>query len=101
LLYNFIDMDKQVKGVLMGLIAATLWGVSGTCGQFLFQQRGISVAWLMSVRMLGAGTLLLIAAMLRKDGHVLAIWRERSSRRKLLTFGIVGMLAVQYTYFAA
>ncbi len=94
-------MDKQAKGVLMGLVAATLWGVSGTCGQFLFQQRAVSVEWLMSVRMLGAGTLLLIAAMLQKDGHVWAIWREPGSRRKLLTFGIVGMLAVQYTYFAA
>ncbi len=87
--------------MLMALIAATLWGVSGTCGQFLFQQRGVSVEWLMSVRMLGAGTLLLITALLRKDDHVWAIWHNKEDRRKILVFGIFGMLAVQYTYFAA
>lgn len=94
-------MDNHVKGMLMALVAATLWGVSGTCGQFLFQQRGVSVEWLMSMRMLGAGTLLLGAAMLRGDGHVWAIWYDRNDRNKLLSFGIFGMLAVQYTYFAA
>lgn len=87
--------------MLMALIAAILWGISGTCGQFLFQQRGVGVEWLMSVRMLGAGTLLLITALLRKDDHVWTIWHNKEDRRKILVFGILGMLAVQYTYFAA
>ncbi|MGK6352803.1 DMT family transporter [Parapedobacter sp. DT-150] len=94
-------MDNHAKGVLMALSAATLWGVSGTCGQFLFQQREVSVEWLMAVRMLGAGGLLLLLAILRKDAHVWAIWRNKGDRRRLLVFGIAGMLTVQYTYFAA
>jgi drug/metabolite transporter (DMT)-like permease len=94
-------MNNQTKGMLMALIAAILWGISGTCGQFLFQQRGVGVEWLMSVRMLGAGTLLLITALLRKDDHVWTIWHNKEDRRKILVFGILGMLAVQYTYFAA
>ncbi len=85
----------------MALLAATLWGVSGTCGQFLFQQRDVSVEWLMAVRMLGAGVPLVLMAMARGDGHVWAIWRNRRDRNRLLVFGIAGMLSVQYTYFAA
>nr|WP_255724157.1 EamA family transporter [Terrimonas ginsenosidimutans] len=85
----------------MALVAATLWGVSGTCGQFLFQQRGVSVEWLMSARMLGAGSILLGVALAKKDRHVWAIWRNKADRMRILIFGILGMLTVQYTYFAA
>jgi Predicted permease, DMT superfamily len=94
-------MDNHLKGVLMALLAATFWGVSGTCGQFLFQERAMAVEWLMAVRMLGAGILLLLVALLRKDRHMWLIWRDRSDRRRLLIFGILGMLTVQYSYFAA
>jgi drug/metabolite transporter (DMT)-like permease len=85
----------------MALMAAVLWGVSGTCGQFLFQQRGISVEWLMSARMLGAGGLLLLMAFIQKDKDIWMIWKDKVSRKKLLVFGILGMLTVQYSYFAA
>lgn len=103
---NFIcinqeSMDNQTKGILMALSAALLWGVSGTCGQFLFQQRSISVEWLMSMRMLVSGVVLLIFALVRKEASVFQIWRNKKDAGKLLVFGIVGMLAVQYTYFAA
>lgn len=85
----------------MALLAATLWGVSGTAGQFLFQQRAVGVEWLMAVRMLCAGSLLILLGVLKKDSNVWAIWREKRDRRQLLVFGIAGMLTVQYTYFAA
>lgn len=35
--------NTNTKGFLLALIAASLWGISGTFGQFLFQQRGVSV----------------------------------------------------------
>lgn len=94
-------MEKHTKGIIMALIAATLWGVSGTCGQFLFQQREVSVEWLMSVRMLVAGAILLGITLMRKDGDVWAIWKNHADRKRILIFGIIGMLTVQYTYFAA
>ncbi|MEO3403259.1 EamA family transporter [Mucilaginibacter sp. CAU 1740] len=92
---------NNTKGIIMALMAAMLWGVSGTCGQFLFQQRGISVEWLMSARMLGAGGLLLLMAFIQKDKDIWMIWQDKVSRKKLLVFGILGMLTVQYSYFAA
>ena len=94
-------MNTHAKGVAMALFAAMLWGVSGTSGQFLFQQRAVSVEWLMSVRMLGAGTMLLLLGILQKDDNVWAVWRERGDRLRLLVFGVAGMMTVQYTYFAA
>lgn len=95
-------MDTNTtKGFALAITAAVLWGVSGTLGQFLFQQRGVSVEWLITVRMSVSGFLLLLIASLRDRPSVLAIWRDKKDAVQLLIFSIAGMLAVQYTYFAA
>ncbi|MBL1408835.1 DMT family transporter [Sphingobacterium faecale] len=88
------------KGIVLAVTAATLWGVSGTYGQFLFEQRHINVEWLIAVRMLSAGVLFLLFSLLKKD-NIWSIWRQKTDRLQLLIFSICGMLAVQYTYFAA
>jgi len=88
-------------GFVIALAAGTLFGVGGTFGQFLFQHRGVELDWLVTVRLLASGSALLLLSAVR-DGHaVLAPWRSRHDAIQLLLFGIFGMLAVQYTYFAA
>jgi drug/metabolite transporter (DMT)-like permease len=50
--------------------------------------------------LVSGGALLLLAA--ARDGKaILAPWRDGRDRIQLLLFGLFGMLAVQYTYFAA
>ncbi|SDC33316.1 DMT family transporter [Niabella drilacis] len=94
--------EKRTKrGIVLALLAASLWGISGTFSQFLFQQRNINVEWLMAVRMLVSGILLLAFSGIKKDSDLLKIWRTKKDRLQLLSFGLTGMLTVQYTYFAA
>ncbi|WP_211348437.1 DMT family transporter [Sphingobacterium yanglingense] len=97
---NYMATSTNFKGFVLAITAATLWGVSGTFGQFLFEQRAINVEWLISVRMLSAGILFLLFSILKKE-NIGAIWREKKDRHQLFVFSILGMLAVQYTYFAA
>lgn len=95
-------MDKSAtKGFALAITAAVLWGVSGTLGQFLFQQRNVSVEWLITIRMSVSGFLLLTLASIRDIDSVLAVWRNKQDAMQLMIFSIAGMLAVQYTYFAA
>lgn len=95
-------MDKRAtKGFVLAITAAVLWGVSGTLSQFLFQQREVSVEWLITVRMSFSGFLLLLLASVRDRASVVSIWRDKKDALQLLIFSIAGMLAVQYTYFAA
>ena len=47
---------RAVAGVLLG---ATLWGLSGTAAQQLMQVHGVTAGWLVAVRMLASGLLLL------------------------------------------
>lgn len=91
---------KNKKGILLGIIAAAFWGISGTIGQFLFQQRGINVEWLITLRLLLSGVGLLILAKSTKN-NILEIWNNRKDTIQLFIFSIIGMVGVQYTYFAA
>ncbi|WP_413533217.1 DMT family transporter [Empedobacter brevis] len=93
--------NATLKGFLFAIIAAALWGISGTFGQFLFQQRGINVEWMITVRLLVSGSLLLIYAATKKETNVFEIWQDRKDVIRLLVFSITGILMVQYTYFAA
>lgn len=88
-------------GFICAVVAAILFGVGGTFAQFLFENRGINLQWLVGMRLLGGGTILLLFTAAR-DGHgVLAPLRDRKDAIQLLLFGVLGMLSVQYTYFAA
>ena len=91
----------QGRGNLLAVFAASLWGISGACAQYVFQHKGISIDWLVTVRLLLAGVLLLAFAAWRRPHEVMAVWRNASSAKQMLAFGVLGMLGVQYTYFAA
>lgn len=85
-------------GFLAAIISTILFGVGGTCAQFLFSRHGVDVGWLVTMRLLCAGLVLLAVALVRDARATWAVWRDW---RALLLFGILGMLAVQYTYMAA
>lgn len=93
--------NPALKGFIFAITAALLWGVSGTFGQFLFQQREINVEWLISIRMLVSGALLLLYALMKEGKRIFQVWKDKNDAIKLLLFSITGMLMVQYTYFAA
>ncbi|MDC7675423.1 DMT family transporter [Asticcacaulis machinosus] len=92
---------SPVQGYGLAFLSALLWGVSGTLGQFLFEHKGINVGWLVAVRMLIAGVLFLGFVAARHPRDIFRIWRTPQDARRMLAFGLLGMLAVQYTYFAA
>lgn len=85
-------------GFFYAVLAAILFGVGGTFAQFLFQQRGINTEWLVIMRLLFAGPALLVIAGLGGK-RIFAVWRTDAV--PLLMFGVLGMMPVQYTYFAA
>ncbi len=86
-------------GFVYAVFAAALFGVGGTVAQFLFQERGVSSDWLVTMRLLGAGSVLLLVCTLRQGAGVLAIWRTHAI--PIILFGLIGMMPIQYTFMAA
>lgn len=95
-------MTRQTAlGYSLALGAATLWGVSGTTGQALFVGKFINPGWLVTIRLLVAGLLLLTYSYYKKPNSFLEIWKNKADAKSLLSFSIFGMFAVQYTFFIA
>lgn len=94
-------MPNINPGFILAITAAILWGISGVCAQFIFQQKQIDIEWMVTVRLLAAGGTLLLYSATRPTTRIWHIWRSRRSALDLLMFSVFGMLAVQYTYFAA
>ncbi|WML44435.1 EamA family transporter [Neobacillus sp. PS3-40] len=92
---------SRSKGIILVLIAALFWGVSGTVAQYLFHQQGFSAEWLVDIRLLFSGVILLLFAYTVKKQNIWSIWKNKRDILALILFGIFGMLGVQYTYFIA
>ncbi|WP_445324304.1 DMT family transporter [Pseudobacillus sp. FSL P4-0506] len=93
--------SSRTKGIIMVLASSLFWGASGVIAQFLFQKQGIGVEWLVTVRLLLAGLLLLLFAAIKEKRSIFGMWRDRFSWPSLILFSLFGMLGVQYTFFAA
>lgn len=95
-----MKFQPRIKGIILVIIGAMLWGISGTVAQFLFQTKGFSAEWLVVIRLLVSGLILLLYAFTKGNQDIWKIWKSKHDSWSLIIFSIIGMLGVQYTYFA-
>lgn len=93
-------VERQRLGTLMTLVGGVMWGFSGCCGQYMFLNKNVTAIWLVSVRLILAG-LLLVGIGLAKDGwgKHFSILRNRADRRQFLLYALFGITLNQFTYF--
>lgn len=85
---------------MMIVIGAILWGASGPMMEWILLNSGMTVSFMLTIRLLMAGLFLIV--MLKMRGvRITAPWRQKVWGRKLLLFGVFGMLGVQYTFVAS
>ena len=96
-----MSYSPRRQGILLALTGAILWGGSGVAGQYLLQDCSFSTEWLVGVRMLVSGALLLLFDFLFYRQNLLTVFHEKRDALEVIAFAIFGMLGVQYTYFAA
>ena len=88
-------------GAALAFIPGVLWGLSGVFGQHLFQAYDINAEWLVTVRLLISGILMICWSFFRIGTDTCKVFRNKSDVTKLLIFAIFGVMAVQLTYFVA
>lgn len=86
-------------GILITIIGGICWGLSGTCGQFLFNHKGITSKWLVPVRLTTAGLIMLLYFIGREKKAAFRIWKTKRDIVDILVYGIAGMMLCQFTYF--
>ncbi len=92
---------SYTKGILVTILGAVCWGLSGTCTQYLCAQEGLDSAWLTQIRLLSAGVILICFALLKERNRVAAFWKTPASVLHCVVFGVGGLMFTQYTYATA
>lgn len=87
----------NTKGFFFIVVGTVLWGASGVVSQYLFVDKLFTAEWLVSIRLVSSGIVLLIVDALLHHGDIFSIWSTKD-KWALIAFGILGMLGVQYTY---
>lgn len=92
---------KKWIGLLLVITGSIAWGTSGTVADYMFLTQHISVIWVVGVRMISSGILLLLTYKLMNHQSILTIWHDRKSLFQLLLFSFFGMLMSQFCYLSA
>lgn len=99
------EKHTNILGTILTLLGGTFWGLSGACGQYLFDFEGANAKWLVSIRLLTAGLLMVlfyIAKDVWKNHTVKNAFRVFSNKRdavSVILYGIGGMMLCQFSYF--
>ena len=96
-----VTFNKNIRGVVFALIGGIGWGFSGACAQFLFTYYDANPLWISSVRMICAGVVLSLFALIVYRGPFLALWKRPSTVAQLVVVAIFGIAACQLTYLLA
>ncbi len=89
----------EVIGIILTLLGATLWGVSGTSVQFVGNFRNMNLEWLLTMRLITAGFLAVLYGWIRQGNMIFNVFRNWRDTLSLIVFGVFGMALCQYTYF--
>lgn len=81
----------------MIIIGSMFWGATGPMMEWLLSETGLSASFMLAVRLIIAGTVMLVFMYLTGT-NVFAIWKQVIWRNQLLIFSVIGMLGVQMTF---
>lgn len=70
---------QKYKGMIFAIIGGIFWGLAGVFGQYLFVNHGLNAKWLVSVRLLLAGVMLLIPVMIKEKSRYLPYGKKRKT----------------------
>lgn len=91
---------KRIVGIIITLIGGAFWGLSGACGQYLFEYKGASAKWLVPIRLVIAGFVMLAYFLVKDKKTALSVWKTKRNAIDVIVYGLAGLMLCQYTYFA-
>lgn len=94
-----IDRNKRLAGVLFALVGGMFWGLSGACGQYLFEYKHVTADWLVPVRLVLSGYMMLIFFLIKDGKTTFSIWKTKKNIIDMIVYSVLGMALCQYTYF--
>ena len=98
---NNMERREALRWACIAVIGGIFWGLAGVFGQYLFAYKGLNARWLVSVRLVLAGLLLLTTVYLKQGREMWKIWKDKKDVFWLILFAIFGMAGCQLTYYSS
>ena len=89
-------MNSHLKGMALVIFAAVMWGIGGIAAQYLFKSVGAAPEWLVTVRLLCSGILLLSLTYIQTKSIFPVLKKHLLS---ILVLGVIGLLCSQYLFY--
>lgn len=96
-----METKQEHKGAIITLGAGILWGFSGCCSQYIFDNYTIPPLNLTVLRLVTAGLILVIMGFIKSGKSMLDIWKDRVSAAQLIIFSLIGLTLCQLSYMIA
>lgn len=95
-------MSTQKKGILFSVLGGVFWGISGVCGQYLFDVKGLNAKWMVNLRLIIAGILMLVLVYRKAENRKKwkSLFLDWKNLWRLLLFSLFGMTLCQLSYFS-
>ncbi|MFT9597809.1 DMT family transporter [Mesobacillus sp.] len=90
----------RLKGILMIVIGAMLWGMTGSITEWVLANTELSVPFILTIRMIIAGSSILAYLAIKKE-DIFTVVKSPYWRNQLIIFSILGMVGLQYTFTMA
>ena len=90
---------KIFKGTLYSLLSGLIWGICGILGEYFFAHYQVSSGWITSMRLLVAGSLVLVLSAFQLRTQLLDIWRDKKNYLPFLAYAILGIFSVQFFFY--
>ena len=87
-------------GYVLAISGGIFWAVGGACAQLAFQYGHVTSNWLVPIRLLVAGILLILFSAIRGNA-IFAIWKNKRDVLDLFVFGLLGSALCQYSYYTS
>lgn len=97
---NMNNYQKNIfKGTIYSLLSGLIWGICGIFGEYFFSHYQVSSGWITSMRLLVAGSFVIILSSLKLRSQLFDIWRNRNNYLPFLAYAILGIFSVQFFFY--
>ena len=97
---NMNKYQKNIfKGTIYSLLSGLIWGICGILGEYFFAHYQVSSGWITSMRLLVAGSFVIVLSSIKLQSQLFEIWKNRNNYLPFLAYAILGIFSVQYFFY--
>lgn len=92
---------ETMRGTVLTLMDGVFWGLAGVFGKYSFEHKGMTAQWLVNVRLIIAGLILLATVYMKQKKDTFRVWKNVRHAIRMILYGAIGIAACQMTYYMA